>query len=304
MAAQVTILRVGKRALRVGQVAACIVSTLVACSSPAQPPTVATSPELVIPRLDRDAGASARARAGDGAHFGHPPATVGATWLVEVRATSRSPEGPLGAGEQVSLYESAVRVDVLAVAGPAPSRVRLRVLRNVHSYQGRATPTVIDGKEYIVDAQAPHVRDALGAAAPPAESERVLDIFPDLGTRARVDEVLPDEELALGARHDVLAGAILRVIHPRAWTLRAGTATLTRLEGDQAVFKVSLDAASESGLHMDVEGEARVRLRDARLSALLLEGRYERSGPGAAEPPGTFELRRTVTSEGEARSGR
>jgi len=301
VAVQVTILRVGKGALRVGQVLAGVTVAVGACSSPPRPPVVATSPELVISPLVRDAGASPLA--GGGARFGHPPATVGATWLVELRATSRSPDGPAG-GEQVSLYESTYRVDVLAVAGPAPSRVRLRFLRNVHSYQERATPSVIDGKEYVVDARSPHVRDLLEAAAPPAESERVLDIFPDLGTRARIDEVLPDDELALGARHDDLAGAILRVIHPRAWALRAGSATLARLDGDHAVFKVSLDAASESGLRMEVEGEARVRLRDARLSELVLAGRYERSGPGTPEAPGTFELRRKITSEGEGRSGR
>ena len=224
--------------------------------------------------------------------------------MVELRATSRSPDSVASGGEQLSLYESRYRVEVLAVAGFAPSRVKVRFLRNVRTYQERPVPTAIDGKEYIVDARAPHVRDSGDAAAPPLDTERVLDIFADLGTRARIDEVLPDIPLPIGARHDDLAGAILRVIHPRAWTLRAGTATLARVEGEHAGFKISLDAASENGVRMVVAGEARVRLRDAQLSELVLQGRYEREGPGPAEPPGTFDLRRTVTSEGEARSGR
>jgi hypothetical protein len=297
-----TILCVGAKALRVGQALAGLVIAVNACS-PARPAGAAAPPDLVIPRLDGDAGAAALG--GDGARFGHPPTSVGAAWTVETRATSRSPDGPAGAGgEQVSLYESTYRVEVLAVAGPAPSRVKLHFLRNVHSYQGRPTPTAIDGKEYVVDARAPHVRDPGGAPAATAESDRVLDIFPDLGTRARVDEVMPDDALPIGARHDDLAVAILRVIHPRAWTLRSGTATLVRVEDDHAVFKITLDAASETRLRLEVAGEARVRLRDARLSELALEGRYERLDPGAPDPPGTFEVRRTVTSEGEARSAR
>jgi hypothetical protein len=297
-----TIFRVGAAGLRVGQILASLVISAGACATPPRPPP---PPDLVIPRLDRDAGTAALG--GDGVRFGHPPAAVGMAWTVELRATSRSADGPInpsGGGEQVSVYESTYRVDVLEVAGPAPSRVKLRFLRNVHFYQESPLPTAIDGKEYIVDARAPHVRDATGAAVPTAESERVLDIFPDLGTRARIDEVLPDEALAIGARRDELAGAILRVIHPRAWTLRAGTATLVRVEGAHAVFEISLDAASESGLRLEVHGEARVRREDARLSELVLRGGYEPKDRGSTDPPGSFEMRRTVTSEGEARNAR
>jgi hypothetical protein len=291
VAAAVSILRVGVllTALTTGV-------TGLSCGPPAPAPPVVVTPELFIPRLDLDGGtAGTPARAGDGVRFGHPPAAVGGAWNVQVRASSRSTDDPQNPStEQVSEYESDFRVDVLAVDGPAPSRVRLTFARKVHSYQGNPTPSVIHGKAYIVDSRMPHVRDANDAAASLAEAERVLDVFPDLGTRARIDQVLPDDAMHIGERHDDLAGAILRVIHPRAWTLRAGSATLARADGDHAVFTLSIDAAADSGLHMTLTGEARVRLADARLSELTLAGRYERQSPGTAEPPGTFEMHRSV----------
>lgn len=262
------------------------------CVPPAQAPAVAVTPDLVIPRLDPGQGGRPSG-AGDGVRFGHPAATVGAAWTVEVRASSRSADAAQSpSAEQVSEYESDYRVEVLAVAGPAPSRVRLTFARNVHSFQGNPTPTVIHGKEYIVDARVPHVRAGTDTGTSLAETDRVLDVFPDLGTRDRIDQVLPDDAMRIGERHDDLAGAILRVIHPRAWTLREGSATLDRADGEQAVFTLSIDAAAENGLHMQVTGEARVRLADARLSELTLSGRYERQSP--AEPPGTFAMHRTV----------
>jgi hypothetical protein len=259
------------------------------CCSPARPPTVSVAPELVIPALG-DGGAAAPA-VGLGVRFGHPPPVVGMAWTVTLRASSRSFDG---AAEQVSLYTSDSRVEVLAVDGPAPSRLRVRFTRNAYTLDGVDTPSPIDGKEYFIDAQVPHVRTLSDLAAPVAESERVLDIFPDLGTRARVDQVLPDDALTIGARHDDLVAAILRVLHPRAWTLRAGAATLARTEGDHAVFNVSLDASSDSGLAMKLEGEARVRLRDAQLVELSLDGPYELRAPGKVEPAGVFRLRRSV----------
>ena len=283
-----TILRVGALAVLVGQAA---------CSGAARP-LVVTAPELDIPRLDGGAPVALE----DGIRFGHPLPTVGTAWTVSVHATSV-------AEEQVSTYISEYRVEILAVDGPAPSRVKLRFVRNVHSYQGHDTPTVIEGKEYVVDARAPHVRDATNAAAPEPETQRVLDVFPDLGTRTRIDEVLPDRAMHIGERRDELAAAILRVIHPRAWTLREGRATLVRLDGnsgDDAVFKVSIDASSESGLTMDVSGEAHVRLADAHLTDLSLDGRYvlTKTGTATPEPPGKFNLRRRITSEAAPRSGR
>lgn len=232
----------------------------------------------------------------EGARFGHPPPVAGDAWSVRVEASSRS-------DEQVSTYVSEFRAEILAVDGPAPSRVKLRFARNVHGSQGAEKPTVIDGKEFVVDARAPHVRDAAGAPAPEDEAQRVLDVFPDLGTRARIDEVLPDDVMRIGDRRDELAAAVLRVVHPRAWTLQAGTAKLARVEGEQAVFQLTLDATSESGVHMQVSGEARVRLADARLTELTLDGSYE-AGTGGAKQPGTFSLRRRVTSDRAPRSDR
>ena len=43
-----------------------------------------------------------------------------------------------------------------------------------------------------------------------------------------------------------------------------------RTEGEDAVFDVTLDANGTSGVHMEVKGEARVRLRDAKLASLSL----------------------------------
>ena len=286
--AAVTILRVGAVAALVGQ----------ACGSPR--PVAPTSPDLEI--LPLDAGSEARTPTTDGVRFGHPAPSPGATWSVAVRASSRS-EDPLG-GEQISTYESEYTVEIVAVDGPAPSRVRLRFARNVLSFQGQAKPTVIDGKEYLVDARAPHVRDKAGGAAPEAEAQRVLDVFPDLGTRTRIDEVLPDEAMRIGERRDELAAAVLRVIHPRAWTLRVGSALLAEALGDHARFAVTLDASSDTGLRMWLTGDARVRMRDARLSELTLEGRYEQTAAGSTEPAGKFTLSRRVTSESEPRKGR
>ncbi len=291
MAGEVTILRVGLVGLVglvVGQ----------ACAS-GRPPVVAPpSPELVVPPLDGrgDAGSVQGSQRGEGVSFGHPLPVPGAAWTVKVSATSESNDAQ--GGVQTSTYQSEYRVEILAVDGPAPSRVGLRFARNAYIYGEREAPTAIHGKEYVVDARAPHVREAGGgAAAPESEAQRVLDVFPDLGTRTRIDEVLPDEAMRIGDARDELAGALLRVIHPRAWSLRHGTATLARVVGDAAVFEVTLDATSESGLHLEVSGQARVRLRDAQLVELALDGRYESVAGGNSEPPGTFSLRRTVTSD-------
>ena len=312
MAARVTILHVGVRFVRahamgvlVGQAA---LGALISAGCPGSPPpAVALTPsELDIPPLDagREGGLGT---ASAGVRFGHPAAAVGTAWSVSVQASSRSSDpATAGVSEQLSTYDSEFRVEVLAVDGPAPSRVKLRFLRNIHTYQGAPTPTAIDGKEYVVDARAPHVRNATGPAtnnaAPEGETQRVLDVFSDLGTRTRIDEVLPDDTMSIGERRDELAGAVLRVIHPRAWTLRTGTATLARADGEHAVFVVSLDASSENGLRMELSGEAHVRLRDASLSDLSLDGRYELAS--GKEPPGHFTLRRRVTSDPAPRSDR
>src|SRR5258708_5258690 len=123
-------LRVGALVLVVGQ----------GCREPVAP-LATTSPTLAIPPLDPAADAGTRRK--DGIRFGHPVPHTGKAWSVAVHATSRSPE-PTG-DVQVSSYESRFRVEVIAVDGPAPSRVRLRFLRNVEAYQGAEKPTIVDG---------------------------------------------------------------------------------------------------------------------------------------------------------------
>ncbi len=285
--------------LRVGGVVA-VVGQLLACREPTVPVAI-TTPMLDVPPLETRADANARTRSG--ARFGHPVPSTGSAWRVVVSAVSRShdPSGDV----QVSAYDSTLDVEVVAVEGPAPSRVRLHFLRNVESFQGSPKPTVVEGKEYLVDARAPHVRDAANVAAPEAEAQRVLDAFPDLGTRTRIDQVLPSDAMQLGERRDELAPALLRVVHPRAWTMRAGSATLVRVEGEHAVFEVSLDASSESGLHMVVKGEARIALANAELVELSLDGTYDpKDSGGAPGAGGTITYRRRVTSGQEPRSDR
>ena len=272
--------------------------TLAACS-PAAGPAPIVEPALEIPRLPRlthgDGGSAAPA---GGVRFGRVPPAVGARWKVQVAAKSASAD-PQG-GMQLSEYASSYIVEVLGTNGPAPSRVRLSFERNVQRYQGIDKPTAIDGKTYVLDASVSQdgsgrwaVRDASGGQASEEEAERVRDVFPDLGTRTQIDQILPDAAMAIGESRDDLAGAILRVIHPRAWTLNDGSAVLARTEAEDAVFAITIDATGSNGLRMVVKGEARVRLRDARLVQISADGSYDhvKGGPD----PGTFSLRRTVS---------
>lgn len=260
-----------------------------ACTPAASPPPV-VEPSLDVPRLD--GGAAESPASGVGVRFGRLAPRVGARWAVSVEAksTATDPQG----GEQRSEYVSAYNVEILETNGPAPSRVRLAFERNVQRYQGVDKATPIDGKTYVVDATAPHVRDATGGgAAAEDETQRVLDTFPDLGTRTQIDQVLPDSAMAIGDERHELAAAILRVIHPRAWSLNKGTAVLAKAEAEEAVFTIAIDATSQTGLRMDVKGEARVRLRDARLTTITVAGTYDHA-KGSAEEPGSFALRRVV----------
>jgi hypothetical protein len=260
-------------------------SLALACT-PAPPSTNApVETALSVPSLTpSDAGATP-----NGVRFGRVPLRVGARWSVSTRAESRNEEAA-----QVSRYESDYTVEVLAVEAGAPSRIRLHFDRNVDVFQSSERPTVVQGKTYVLDAEAPHVRDATAAgAASEVETERVLDVFPDLGTRSRIDEVLPEDAMAIGEARDDLAAAILRMIHPRAWQLISGKATLARVDGAEAVFAVSLVAESRgSGLRLDLTGEARVTVRHARLAMLTLDGHYE-----GDQVKGSFDLRRVVRDE-------
>lgn len=242
---------------------------------------------LTVPLLN-DGGAASNATGG--IRFRRQPAKAGDHWSVSMRAESRT-----GDGEQVSRYESDYTVEVLAVEGPAPSRARLRFDRNVNVYQDAERPTVVHGNTYVVDVAEPYVRDASGGAAAEVEAERVLDVFPDLGTRARIDQVLPEDAMAIGEARDDLAAALLRVIHPRAWQLDQGKASLARVEGGAAVFAVTISANSKQGVRMTVKGEAHVRVSDSRLVLLTLEGTYDAGARDATT--GAFTLRRGVRDD-------
>ena len=142
---------------------------------------------------------------------------------------------------------------------------------------------------------------ASGAVAPEDESERVLDSFPDIGTRTRIDEMLP-RSMRIGERRDDLATVVVRILHPRAWSLTSGTASLVRLDGGDAVFVVELAASSASNMTISVKGELRVRMRDSRLSSLSLDGTYEprKGDAGGATGAGeeherAFRYRRVLT---------
>jgi hypothetical protein len=260
-----------------------------ACS-PAASTRPVNEPALEVPRL---AGGNTESPQSGGVRFGRAPITVGSKWAVTTDARSVvSMADPQGVQVQLSEYVSRYSVEILAIEGQAPTRVRLSFQKNVQRYQSLDKPTVIDGKTYVVDRAPPHVRDDLsGAQASEEETQRVLDVFPDLGTRTQIDQVLPESAMQIGQDRHELADAILRVIHPRAWTMTKGTASLARTEGEDAVFDVTLDANGQSSVHMEVKGEARVRLRDAKLVSLSLAGAYTYA---TDKEPGTFTLKRTV----------
>lgn len=285
------ILRTGLEKGVVRSISLAALALAVSACSPAATAPPPVEPTLDVPSLHTRASEPP----GGGIRFGRVAPVVGARLRVAVQARSAASD-PQG-GAQLSEYISVYTVEILGTNGPAPSRVRLAFEKNVQRYQGVDRATVIDGKTYIIDADAPHVRDASGGAAAEEEAQRVLDVVPDLGTRTQIDQVLPESAMAIGDERHELAGAILRVIHPRAWSLVKGTAVLSRTETEEAVFAIALDATSESGLHMDVKGEARVRLRDARLTSIVLDGTYHHGehANGSSSDPGMFSLRRTVS---------
>jgi hypothetical protein len=259
---------------------------LVSCAAP--PSAQAVTP-LEVPKLG---GAAAGASGESGIRFGRIPPTVGSRWAVTVEGRSvLMVTDAHGTEPQISEYASAYTVEILAVDGPAPSRVRVVFEKNVQRYMHAEKPTAIHGKTYIVDEALPHVQSPSGAPVPEEEAQRVLDVFPELGTRTQIDQVLPDDAMTVGEERHEIAGAIVRVIHPRAWTLGAGRAVLVRADGGDGVFVVTLDATSQNGLRIEVAGEARIRLHDARLVSIQLDGTFV--GPDSSEP-GLFTLRRSV----------
>jgi hypothetical protein len=265
----------------------------VAACAPARGASPAVAPALEVPPLQ-----PAEASRGGGIRFGRIAPVAGARFRVAVEAASS--EDADSEAEYVSTYVA----ETLAVEGPATTRVRVVFEKNAERHQGVEAPTVIDGKSYIVEAAPPYVEAADGGAVPDAERDRVLDVFPDLGTRTRIDQILPDGAMEIGEERPELAGAILHTIHPRAWSLDRGSAVLARVDGDAAVFAVRIAARSRAGLRIDVEGEVRIRLRDTRLVAIDLDGKY---GHGPGDPgagAGRFALKRTVRDVSDAREPR
>lgn len=232
----------------------------------------------------------------EGLRFGRIPPSIGTRWSVTVMANSTLDVFDGQATErQLSEYISAYAVEVREVEGPAPTRVRVVFAQNAQRYQGTLTPTPISGKTYDVGITPPYVQAASGVASPD-EIERVLDVFPDLGTRTQVDQILPDATMKIGDERHELAEAMLRILHPRAWTLNKGTAVLATSDPEGATFTVTLDATSRGGVRIVVKGDVTIRIRDARLVSVTLEGTYQPTKPpsGGTSEPGTFHYRRVV----------
>lgn len=256
-----------------------------ASSSPAAPAEVA----LEVPRLDGGIVAPSPSDVG-GVRFGREDAKVGDRTHQHVLARSTW-------NDQTSTYESELVIEVLAVDGDGrrawPSRVKVQFLKNesFDNVSHQASP--VDGRTYVVDVRAPHVVLA-STNAVPSEDEvlRVTDVVPDLGARTQIDQVLPDDAMHIGEHRDDLTHAIARILHPRIWSVDEGRAVLARTEGGEAVFHVTLRASSSaSGMKIAVAGEARVRLRDARLDGFALAGEFVR--PNGEK--GDFRVSRTTT---------
>jgi hypothetical protein len=239
---------------------------------------------LEIPRVAAVDAAVDPARAA-GVRFGRESARVGERTRVSVHASST-------ANETTSTYESDFATEVLAVEGPAPSRVRIHFDKNTTFDNITTTPTVLDGKTYIVDVKLPFVTwEQTGVRATDEEVTRVLDVLPDLGTRSQIDQVLPDGEMQVGEHRDGIATAIARILHPRVWTVNEGTAVLGAATPIAVMFDVHLVATSSvSGMKFDVKGKAQVRLSDARLLGFNLSGTFQR--PDGEH--GQFDIQRIV----------
>ncbi len=248
-----------------------VLASALSCSPATPAPRVGVEPILDIPRIAVDGGAVVKAET----RFVRVPPRVGQKTHISVSAVSETPNGgPQPVGAYVEQYDSELAVEVLSVESSATTEVSVTFLRNVYVSNRGDMPTAIDGKSYLVGVKPPYVKSESGAAAPSEEAERVLDVFPDLGTRSRIDEALPDEPLAIGDRRDDLAQAVLRVMHPRAWMADRAVATLVRIEGGDAVFSLSLAARSTNAGKMDLTGDVRVRLQGASLASISLSGSY------------------------------
>lgn len=204
--------------------------------------------------------------------FHRVPLAPGMRWTTQTRAESFGDDGT--GNERVATYLSEYNVEVLSAQAGVPTRVRVHFARSVDEVPGATLPRYIHGKTYVVDAQGPTVEAEGGGAAPPHEAERVLDVFADIGTRMRVDEALPETPMRIGDRCDGLASAILRILNPRSWKEESATATLARVEGPNGVFAFAFEASTVSGMLLKLEGQAWVRMSDARLVQARGEGTF------------------------------
>jgi hypothetical protein len=251
---------------------------------------------LEVPKLAAASAAPALADAPDSVRFGRVAPRVGDHTHTLVLAKSTYVDPRSGPPALVEQYDSEFDEDVLAVNGPAATRVKVTFQRNETFDNVNTQPTVIAGKSYWVDVAPPLVADAQTQVAPSAEEvTRVLDIIPDLGTRTTIDQVLPDHPLKLGENRDALAGAILRILHPRFWTLAKGTAVLKSVtrdrKEDMATFDLAVTAtSSNSGMTIDLKGMVKIRLRDSKLAQFVLEGTFTRP----SGETGTLETSRLV----------
>jgi hypothetical protein len=270
-----------------------LLGLMAGCSGGA-PPVIA--PAVEVPVIDASP-ADGMVPARGAVRFGRIPPAVGARWHVTTEARSTLVDARQSMLGQV--YTSSYTVEVLATNGQAPSRVRLSFEKNHYVTNGAETPTALEGNTYLLEMSSPLVRDASGAAVSASEAERILDIFPELGTRTQIDQVLPDGPMAIGDDRRELAAAVLSVIHPRGWVLIAGSATLTNVDDSAAYFTTTIDAtAKATGIRMWIKGDVRVRLYDAQLMGVLLSGTYALSSTvdPTADPEGTITIRR-VTHE-------
>lgn len=277
-----------------------LAACLIGCGHEPETPAAKVEAPLEVPRLDGGAGASSGDEPGAGViRFGRESAKAGDRAHLHVRAVSEW-EG------QTSSYESELLTEVLAVetggGGAWPSRVKVEFRKNEHFDNASVQPTSVAGHTYLVDTNPAQVLDARTQAAPSAdEIMRVTDVLPDLGMRTQIDQMLPDTAMRIGERRDDIARAIARILHPRVWSVDQGTAALVRAdrktgterEGD-AVFHVTLDATSSAtSMRISLKGEARVRLRDARLQEFVLSGDFVR----ANGEKGTLHVERHVRDD-------
>jgi hypothetical protein len=269
-------------------VAPLVALSLLACE-PAALPAPHVSEPVAIPTVSAPPTAERK--------FGARTFRVGERWSVRTWAEGLADDG--GGATQSSRYDALLHVTVLSVvgggaSGAAPARLEVRFEKSLRAYQHEPKPTDLHGKTYVLDASTETVRDASGAEASANESELVRDAYPDVGTSSRIEQALPDGLLTPGMDAPGLAEAVLRSLHPRAWTFNHGRATFKEVDGEEAVFAIALDTTSARGLHLDVSGEARFRVADRQQTRLVLRGSYEKTEP--PEVQGQFSIERYFTA--------